>query len=169
MQTEAIVSVLFLLSLEGFEFLRVRRESSDVFSMKLGYRLFYFLLIWGLLLAVWQRQTNPMWPYLLGLGTLVLIRPNTLAITHSGAASYTLWGLHRRFVAWSDVLRVTSDWEEENFKFWTFTGYKVSVIGRDGTRIDHTIFHRHQAKFLDDLRAHTAISKFAPGLADWHP
>lgn len=168
MQRELLATAGILLALEGLEFLRVRRESSDVFSIKFGWRVFYCLFIGALLPSLWHHQSDRVWLWL-ALGAFVLLRPKNLAITPTGLASYAFWGLHRRFVAWSDVLSVTSDWEEEHFKVWTFNGYRVSVTGLDGTRIDHTIFQRHQGRFLDDIRAQVPTIRFAPGLADWHP
>lgn len=175
---DQLLSVLaFVLALEAFEYFAVHKESSDVFAMKFGWRIFYFVLLGVLLVSIWQypwgahrpAHAAPLWLLLALAIVLVLTRPNTVVTNSSGLASYGLWGLRRRFIAWTDVGRIASDWEEEHFKVWTFTGYTVSVIGLDGTRIDHTIFLRGQGRFLDDLRQRVRAERFAPGLADWHP
>ena len=47
-----LVPVLFLSVLEVFEFFAVRREGSDIFAPRLGWRIFYFLMITACLIAV---------------------------------------------------------------------------------------------------------------------
>lgn len=170
-------------SLEIVESIVVRKEASDVFSPKAGWRCFFFVAIavdvFGFiyLLPASHRTPKgpPLWWPLLFLLILLFARPKTLAVNSEGLNSFGWYGLRRRFIGWPDVSSVTSDWEEErltqNFLtlIWVFTGYSVTVIGQDATRIVHTILLRHQGKFLDELRLHIPARAFAPGVFDWHP
>ena len=174
-----LIPVLFLSVLEVFEFFAVRKEGSDVFAPKLGWRLFYFVLIAvGLiwlsesLAGASQTHDKASWVDLLVLFVFVIMRPKTVVVSSVGLASYGLYGFRRRFIPWAEAARVSSDWQEERlgsrFPF-TFTGYGVTVIGRDGSRIEHSIYLRRQGRFLDDLRQHVPATEFDPGLFDWHP
>ncbi|HXZ11651.1 MAG TPA: hypothetical protein VEG64_04595 [Candidatus Sulfotelmatobacter sp.] len=171
-----------VLALEVFEFFAVRKEGSQIFSMKLGWRFFYFSLIVCLLFSsiylfsASHRDPNgaPLWWILILLAAALLTRPRTLVANSGGLASYGWYGFRRRFIPWADVSAVTSDWEERRLahgigSLWVFMGYKVAVAGRDGTRIEHTIQMPRQGAFLDDLRRHIPPTAFAPGLFDWHP
>ncbi len=171
-----LVPVLFLSVLEVFEFFAVRKEGSDVFAPKLGWRIFYFLMITAFLIALSlssgdanQGRQKPSWLLLLLLLAFVIARPKTIVASSAGLASYGLYGFRKLFVPWAEVSRVSSDWQEERYRLWAFTGYSVAVTGRDGTRIEHNIYLRRQGAFLDDLRQHVPATKFDPGLFDWHP
>jgi hypothetical protein len=171
------------LSLEIFESAVVRKESTVVFSPKAGWRLFFYVVIVHLVFrsiyyvpsAHRAAEGAPLWWFLLFLAISLLARPKTLVVNSTGLASYSWYGLRRRFIPWTDVSSVTSDWEEERLTYnlstllWVFTGYSITVTGQDATRIVHTILVRGQRKFLDTLRQHIPASAFAPGLFDWHP
>jgi hypothetical protein len=168
----------FLLFLEVTEFLIVRKEATNIYPPKIGWRLVYFLIIAGLLYdligyAAGMQSTSrgfPLWSCVF-LRALLVIRPRTITSNSTGLASYSLYGLRHSFISWSQVLNVTSNWQEEGSSFWGWMarGYSVTVTGRDATRIEHTLYLSHQGKFLDDLREHAAAVAFAPGLFDWHP
>lgn len=171
-----LILVLFLAMLEISELFAVRREGSDVFAPKIGWRLFYFITIVAFLNISIEHVRSaphppagpPLWFSLLALLLFVFARPQSLVVSSQGLASYRLWGFSRRFIPWTEVSGVTSDWEEQATRVWTFMGYKVAVTSRDGTRIEHTILHKRQGKFLDDLRQFVPATAFAPGLFDWH-
>jgi hypothetical protein len=177
-----LVAVI-LSSLEIFESAVVRKQSTVVFSPKAGWRFFYFIVvvllvfrtIYYLLSAHRAAEGAPLWWFPLLLAILLLVRPKTLVVNSTGLASYSWYGLRRRFIPWTGVSSVTSDWEEERLTYnlltllWVFTGYSITVAGQDATRIVHTILMRDQRKFLDVLRQHVPASVFAPGLFDWHP
>ena len=174
---------LVVFSLEIVESVIVRKEATHVFSPKVGWRCFFFVAIaldlFGFiyLLSPTHRSPNgaPLWWPLLFLLILLFTRPKSLVANSEGLSSYGWYGLRRRFIRWSDASAVTSDWEEERLSqnfltlLWVFTGYSVTVTGRDGIRMVHTILLRHQSKFLDNLRLHIPARAFAPGLFDWHP
>jgi hypothetical protein len=86
-----------------------------------------------------------------------------------GVSSRSMFGLFRRAIPWAEVNRVGSDWQEEHFRFWTFTGYNVTVIGRDGSRIEHGLVNTDQARFLNALRRFVPRETFDAGLYEWHP
>ena len=164
--------------LEVFEFFAVRKEGSDIFAPKLGWRILFFLMITGFLVALSlasgeaiQTRQKPPWLLLLLLLVFVIARPKTIVASSTGLASYGLYGFRKLFVPWAEVSRVSSDWQEERWfrAAFTFTGYSVAVTGRDGTRIEHSIYLRRQGRFLDDLRQHVPAAEFDPGLFDWHP
>jgi hypothetical protein len=171
-----LIPVLFLSVLEVFEFFAVHKEGSDVFAPKLGWRLFYFVLVAAGLIwlseglaSAGQTHDKAQWVDLLVLFVFVIMRPKTVVVSSAGLASYGLYGFRRRFIPWVEVARVSSNWQEEGYKFWVFMGYGVTVTGRDGTRIEHSIYLRRQGRLLDDLRQHVPATEFDPGLFDWHP
>jgi hypothetical protein len=174
-----LLVLLFLLFLEVSESLIVRKDATQIYPPKIGWRLVYFLIIADLLYdligyAPGMQSTSkgfPLWfcvPFLLAL---LVIRPRTIASESNGLASYSLYGLRHSFIPWSQVSSVTSDWQEEGNIWWGWfaRGYSVVVTGRDGTRIENTLYLSRQGKFLDDLRQHVPAVAFAPGLFDWHP
>jgi hypothetical protein len=173
--------VLFILgavaALEIFELFTIRREANNVFALKVGWRLYYSFFFAASVVvtidAVMQSPRDlhepPLWAGLLILVVVVLLRPQPIVTDSQGLAAYRFWGLHRRFIPWTDVSNVGSNWQEQNVKVWTFMGYEVTVTGRGGTRIAHTIFLRKQPEFLDDLRRYLPRVAFSPGLYDWHP
>jgi hypothetical protein len=174
------LAVSLQLVLELFEFFAVRKEGSEIFSMKLGWRLFYFVMSLLFLFSCLDYLTAPLhgreratsWWVPILLVVFLLTRPRTIVVNSTGLSSYGLFGLLRRSVDWNDVAAVTTDWEEEKPSYrwpFVFTGYKVAVRGRDGTLIEHTIFLRRLGTFLDDLRQHIPASAFAPGLYHWNP
>jgi hypothetical protein len=176
-------AVLIVSSLEVFEFFVVRKEGSEVFSMKLGRRLFYLIVISSLRFSSiyflsplhHTAKGEPVWWFLVLLALSLLARPRTLVMNSAGLASYSWYGLRRCFVPWANVSAVTSDWQEGRLAYnltmllWVFTGYEVAVRSRDGTCIEHTIQMRRQGGFLDGLRQHVSASTFDPGLFNWHP
>ena len=179
-----LLSVLLIVSsLEVFEFFVVRKEGSEVFSMKFGWRLFYLIVVSSLLFnSIYflsplhhAAKGEPVWWFVILLALSLLARPRTLVMNSTGLASYSWYGLRRCFIPWANVSAVTSDWQEERLAsnlttlLWVFTGYKVAVKGRDGTCIVHTIQMHRQGGFLDGLRQHVSASAFDPGLFDWHP
>ena len=62
-----------------------------------------------------------------------------------------------------------SDWQEAHFRFWTFTGYSVTVISRYGSRIEQGFVNQGQARFLSALRRFVPREAFDAGLYEWHP
>jgi hypothetical protein len=176
---QLLLVLLFLFLLEVFESFSVRKEATNVFSPKAGWRLFYLLMIAGFVFPLIQHLEGmsagprdlPVWVCVLLLFGLLFARPRTLAINSAGISSYSLYGLRHTFIPWTQVSSVTSDWQEEGGGLWRWMarGYSVTVTGRDGTSIEHTLYLRHQGRFLDDLRQRVPAVAFAPGLFDWHP
>ena len=177
---QAVVLALVLAVFEVLEYLTVRKQSSEIFASKLGWRLFYFVMIYASLLALISSiQTSAhslnharVWWTLLIVFALLFFRPRTVVATPEGLASYSFYGLRRHFLPWREVAAVTSDWEKGSDGFSSLLlpiGYRITVAGREGVRIEHSIYMRRQARFLDDLRQHVPSSAFAPGIYDWHP
>jgi hypothetical protein len=177
-----LLSVALVLALEVAEFLAVRRESSDVYLPKLIPRLVYFFfttVAFGGCLLYFTHSLGPRgpkdppgWVFPALLVAFLLSRPSTLVSNAAGLTAYSAYGIRRRFLAWSDVNSIASEWKEETGPFRgfpRFMGYNVDVFGRDGSRIVHTMFLRRQARFLDVLREHVPRTAFAPGIYDWHP
>jgi hypothetical protein len=132
---------------------------------------FLFFLIQYITTTQSTSKDPPLWfclPFLLGL---LFARPQTVVTNSSGLSSFAFYGLRHSFIPWSQVSSVTSDWQEEGSGWWGWMarGYSVLVTGRDGTRIESTLYLSRQGKFLDDLRQHVPAVAFAPGLFDWHP
>ena len=173
--------VLFVLgavvALEIFEFFAIHREATNVFGLKLGWRIYFYCFVVfsvaGSLAALTglshDARNLPWWAALLLLVFAIFYRPQLIAANSQGLAGYRFWGIHRRFLPWSEVFIVTSNWQVENVRFWRFTGYEIAVTGRNGTRISHTIFLRKRPEFLDELRKYLPRVVFSPGLYDWHP
>jgi hypothetical protein len=98
------------------------------------------------------------------------IWPRTVLTDADGISSYATFGIRRRMIPWTDVCKVTSDWEEVQTRLgFRFLGTRIYVLSRDGSRIAHGIVQSRQAKFLDELRKHLPRETFAPGLYDWRP
>jgi hypothetical protein len=148
-----------------------------VFPPKIGWRLFYWLLmsisLFGALVYTRSSHSAPSDPpRWLGIALVLavpLVRPATLVASPGALACYSLYGLRRKLIPWSEASRVSSDWQEMKTREWTFMGYRVTVTGRDGTRIQHDIQQTRQGRFLDSLREHLPASAFDHGLYDWHP
>lgn len=158
--------ILFLLGLEAWEFFVVRREGSDTFGMRFGWRVVSFLTIGVFLFGVLGRFVA--WPWWLALALLVeavLLRANTLVVSSTGLVSYGFWGFRRRFIAWPEVRTVVLNSQAG----YVLNRYTISVRGSDGTRIGHPIANRCRDKFLDDLRSHVAKENFATELAQSRP
>jgi hypothetical protein len=110
------------------------------------------------------RNDFPLWVLILMFLFSAVTWPRTVVLDTSGVFSVALFGTRRRFIPWSDVDRITSDWQETNLR-WGLT----SLLSRNGTRVDHTVFLRRQGRFLDDLRRYLPKEVFAPGIYEWHP
>ena len=178
--TELLFSAIVVLALEVFEFFAVRKESAGIFSPRLPWRLFNYFCIASLLFfsihyllgGARGPKDPPFWFVLPLLVIWIFVRPGTLVATSAGLFAYTIYGMRRHFIPWTDVRAVTTEWQEERLSYhsiFPFTGYTVGVMSRGGLRIVHTISLRRQARFLDVLREHVPASAFAPGLYDWHP
>jgi hypothetical protein len=174
---QAVTLTLVLAVFEVLEYLTVRKQSSEIFAPKLGWRLFYFVMIYASTFALissiqiseHSANRSHVWWTLLIVFALLFFRPRTVVATPEGLASYSFYGLRRDFLPWPEVAAVASDWVEETqgiggfWSLWVSMGYKITVVGREGGRIEHSIYLRKQARFLDDLRQHVPSSAFAPG------
>ena len=174
---ELLVTFGVVLALEIFESTIARKEATHVFYPKLGWRLFYFVMIGTsvfLLVLRLSGEREPSDQSLLWICVVLLcsllVRPKTLVTNAAGLTSFGLYGFRRRFIEWNAVSIVTSDWQEGGGGIfqWFYRGYCVAVVGRDGTHVDHSVLQGRQGRFLDDLRAHLNKDVFAPGLYDWH-
>lgn len=173
---------LYLVVCESVEYLLVRRQPDETFPPKLGWRILRWTgivgctasVVWWLHGQTGQRNDLPLWLYALLLLYWVLW-PRTVMVDSSGVSSCSLFGLRRRQILWSQVSRITSDWQEERLNvnlivsIWTFMGTSVTVKGRDGVSIQHGVVNRRQGLFLDALRRYLPPEAFDPGLYDWHP
>jgi len=175
-----ILSVSAVCALEAFEFVSVRREGREVFSLKLHLRAMYLLFEVAAVfcsLDFCRRTGNsakdaPYWFFPVFLFILVVVRPSMIVADRSGLTAFSFYGLRRRRVEWTDISRVTSEWHEEAgpLRGWPrFMGYSVDVRGSDGTKITHSVTLRRQARFLDVLREHVPESVFEAGIYDWRP
>jgi len=170
----AVAILVSVAVLEIGEFFAIRREGFEVFPLKVGWRIwFYFFVTAGAVATIdsflkSSFHNSDSWFSALLLAFGVLYRAQPAATNTQGLTAYRFWGLRQRFISWTDVFTVTSNWQEENTRFWRFSGYEVVVTGRDGTRIAHTIFLRKRAEFLDELRRYLPQAVFAPGVYAWH-
>ena len=161
---------------ELIEYQLVRRRAGEIFPPKLGWRLLRWFgiaaCIGGILVSV-----KPMsWTLLLYFGFLMLwLRwPRTVLVDSAGVSSCGLFGLMTHSISWGEASQVSSDWQEERLRwgldvFWTFTGYSVTVRGRDGSTFQHGIVNKNQGRFLNALRRFVPRESFDAGLYDWHP
>lgn len=177
----SIVAVYFA-ACEAVERALVRSEGGHIYRAKLGWRLFWWFSMGGTVVTIAGHLLGrtgggkdlPTWFFIVTFVVLVLTWPRTLTVTSAGISSSSLFGMRRRFIPWSEVASITSDWEEENLfwklqAIWKFTGTRILVISRAGTCIGHAIFLRKQAEFLEDLRRYAPKQVFAPGIYDWNP
>lgn len=173
---------LYLLACEIIERAVVRADGGEIYRAKFGWRVFWWVCMGGSGIAIAERllghgggpKETPLWLLILAFLSLVISWPRTVTVNSVGLSSVSLFGLRRRFIPWSEVAAITSDWEEESLfwklqAIWKFTGTRILVLSRAGTRIGHTIFLRKQARFLDDLRRYAPKQVFAPGIYDWNP
>lgn len=167
---------------EIIEYLAVRRHAEEIFPPRIGWRLVRWTgIAWcvtGAVVRLYRSSgrpnDTPLWVYLLLL-LFWLFWPRTVLVNSSAISSCSLFGFRRRHIAWGQVSRVTSDWQEERLVFnlftpiWTFMGTSVTVTSRDGVSIEHGVVNRKQGLFLDALRRYIQPEAFDAGLYDWHP
>jgi hypothetical protein len=169
--TTAFIVVLYLVTCEIAEYLLVHGNDSEMFPPKIGVRLLRWLGIGFCIAGISSSYKSSNWTLIICVLVLILLlhRPRTLLIDSSGISSCGAFGLFRRAIPWVEVDQVSSDWQEEDFRFWTFMGYGVTVMGRDGRRIEHGLFNADQARFLNALRRFVPREAFDAGLYEWHP
>jgi hypothetical protein len=162
---------LYLVACEAVEYLLTRGRGADVFPPKLGFRIVRWLGLAACLVGIWSARRSLNWTViLLAFAIVALLRwPRSVFADSLGVSSSGLFGLFRRSIPWAEVSRVTSDWQEEDVRFWTLTGYAINVIGRDGTVIQHGLVNKNQGRFLDALRRLIPRTAFDAGLYDWQP
>lgn len=167
----AYVIGLYLVACEIAEYFLVRRHDSEVFPPKIGFRLLRWFGIAFCIDRISSNDKSLNWMLILYVVLLVVCLrwPRTMLVDSSGVSSSGVFGLFRRAIPWTEVKQVSSDWQEEHFRFWTFTGYSVTVIGRDGSGIEHGLINTDQARFLNALRRFVPREAFDAGLYDWHP
>jgi hypothetical protein len=145
---------------ECSDFFLTRQPGAESFRPKLWVRFVYWSVI-AILIG--------------GLGVLlvfVVLRLRTVFVDSEGISSCDLLGTRRRSIPWSEVSRISSDWQEEYMsraRLPAITGYSVTVTGRTGNKIEHSVLNTGQARFLDALRRYVPREVFDPGLYDWHP
>lgn len=167
---------------EAIDQVSARRDAGDVYRPKLRRRIFWWFWIGssGLTIVLESlghgrgRNDLLLWFWIVMFLASVLTYPRTVVVTPTGVVSFGLFGARRRFIPWTEVTTVTSDWQEATVSYhfslaWRLMGTRIVVLNRNGTHIDHTIFLRRQGRFLDDLRRYTPKEAFAPGIYDWHP
>jgi len=159
---------------ECSDFFLTRQPGAESFRPKLWVRFVYWsviaIFIGGLVVNLQQRSWLSVW-----LGVLlvfVVLRLRTVFVDSEGISSCGLLGTRRRSIPWSEVSRISSDWQEEYMsraRLPAITGYSVTVTGRTGNKIEHSVLNTGQARFLDALRRYVPREVFDPGLYDWHP
>ena len=167
----AYIVGLYLVACEITEYFLVRRHDREVFPPKIGFRLLRWLAIAACIAEILSSDRSLNWTLAFFVILLIvwLRWPRTVLVDSSGISSCSLFGLFKRAIPWVDVNRVSSDWQEEHFRFWTFGGYSVTVISRYGSRIEHGLVNQDQARFLNALRRFVPREMFDAGLYDWHP
>jgi hypothetical protein len=177
-----VVIALYLGVCELAEYLLVRRPPGQAFPPKVGWRVLRWCAIAGCVAGIWGQihgsaaRPNdwPLWLYVLLL-LFWICWPRSVLVDSSGISSCSLFGFLRRSIRWSQMSRITSDWQEERLNInlltpiWTFMGTRITVTSRDGISIQHGVVNRKQAIFLDALRRYLPREAFDPGLYDWHP
>lgn len=162
---------LYLIACEVVEFLLLRMHDAEAFPPKIGFRILRWLGIAVCVEGISVSDKSLNWPVIFYAVFLVfwLYWPRTVLIDSSCVFSRSAFGLFRRSVLWPDVCQVSSDWQEEHFRFWTFTGYSITVWGRNGRKIEHGLVNKDQGRFLNALRRFVPREAFDAGLYDWHP
>jgi hypothetical protein len=167
---------LYLAVCELIEYQLVRRKAGEIFPPKLGWRLFRWFGIAACIDGIFVSVRPLSWTIFLYFGFLILwLRwPRTVLVDSACVSSCGLFGLMNHLIAWGDVSQVSSDWQEQKLRsgldvLWTFTGYCVTVRGRDGSTIQHSIVNKDQGRFLNALRRFVPREAFDAGLYDWHP
>lgn len=185
MVTTIVLAVLWLASCELVEYFAVRRDPGDVYPLKILVRFVYWAILAGAFYAalewvpVFSLEGNDH-PLVIGavcLGLTLVVRPRSLVVGPVGVSSCGIFGLFRRQIQWTEVSKVSYDWEEHSdsrlgLLAWLLgsgAGSRITVAGLSGRRIQHTIFNVRQPDFLDDLRRYLPRDAFAPGVYDWHP
>lgn len=174
-----LLALLLQLSLEVLEFFAVRRDHAELFTPKIGWRIFFFFAGAGFLLLTAEHLPNvritqnrdSAWP-LLVLFFLWAFRPKTLVTNVSGLISYGSYGLGRSFIPWNEVANVTSYWDDATDQdIWTMLvrSPTVTVTSRDGTSVKFSYTNEGIGRFMDALRERVPKSAFDEGLCDWKP
>lgn len=168
--------VLYLGACEFVEYLFWRSRGGDNFPPKLGLRLIrsicFAVCVFGIIMGVRMKSwSGPIYVVLLWMSIRWL---RTIVADSDELSSFGPFGIFRRTISWPDVSRVSSDWQEKRLTWgldliWQFTGYSVTVVGRDGSEIQYSVFNSGQGKFLDTLRRFVPREAFDAGLHDWHP
>ena len=170
--TTIYIAAFYLFACEVADYFLARRRDAEVFPPKIGFRLVRWLGIAFCIAGMVSYDKSRSWTMLVFCAVLFIFWlhwPRTLLIDSVGISSRSAFGLFRRSIPWFEVNQVRSDWQEERFRFWTFMGYSVTVIGRDGRRIEHGLVNTDQGRFLDDLRRFLPREAFDAGLYEWHP
>jgi hypothetical protein len=184
MHSLTLISVVGLYwgACEFVEYLLVRGHAAEVFPPKLGWRLLRWSGIAGCIAGAverlqrntWRPNDWPLWVYVILL--LIWVSwPRTVLVDSSAISSCSFFGCRPRSIAWGQVSRITSDWEEERVSYnfvttiWVFMGTSVTVTSRDGASIKHGVVNQKQGLFLDALRRYLPPEAFDAGLYDWHP
>ena len=173
---------LYLCVCELLDYFLIGTSAEAVFRPKLGWRLLRWIAIAGCSIVLWQRfhgaqqvpNSPPAWVFLVLL-FFWFFWPRTVLADATGVSSCGLFGFRTRSIPWSEVSRIASDWQEQRLTWnlftpiWTFMGTSVTVIGRNGVRVQHGVTNQGQAAFLDALRRYLPSQVFDAGLYDWHP
>ena len=172
--TKIYIIALYLLICETAEYFLARRRGAEVFPPKMGFRLLRWTGLALCVVGIVSYDKSRSWAMLAlcALFFAVWMRwPRTVLVDSLDVSSCSLFGLFRRSIPRAEVGRVSSDWQEVHFfrLFWTFTGYSVTVTGRDGSRIEHGLVNTNQGRFLDALRRFVPREAFDAGLYEWHP
>lgn len=182
------LAIVWLAACELLEYFAVRRDPGDVYPPKILTRFFYWTIMAVAFYAAvgWVRAPSSdgnSHPLIIGavcLGLVLVTRPRSLVAGPTGVSSCGIFGLFRRCISWTEVSNVSYDWEEHkpglNPLWWLLesglggqSGSRITVAGRNGRRIRHTIFNVRQSDFLEDLKRYLPRDVFAPGTYDWCP
>lgn len=147
------ILVLYLVVLEFLHrAFRPRDPSRKVFPPILRVRLLTWLWlgIWGgAVLGLFSNGPKPRspgegvgWALLLLPLAACLSWPGTVVVTQEGIEQLRIWRIWRRFVPWSQVVRVEYRWTDRTFLGWggilfSVDGFRTTVRSANGSAVVH--------------------------------